>query len=432
MNNNLAIVILAAGQGKRLKSDQPKVLHTLTGRPMLGYVLDAAMALKPKSICLVLGHKSELVEDYIKSAKIYARAKRRKTRLLIVLQKKLLGSGHALRQAQSCLKGFKGSVLVLYGDNPLITKETLQRLVREHQKQKAGATLLTTILDDPRDYGRIVRDRLNRICKIVEEEEANDFESGIKEVNSGVVCFQKEPLYNCLKSVKLNQKKREYFLTDVIGLLYKKGAFICSQTLRDSEEVKGINTQRDLIEAQKIMQGHLQRKLMAAGVEILAPESTYVSWETQIGYGSRILPFTVIEKNVRIGKFCQIGPFCHLREAVTIKDNTNVGNFVEINRTKIGKRVRVKHFCYLGDARIGENVNIGAGTVTANFNGKEKNITFIGKDAFIGSDTVLVAPVKVGKAAKTGAGCVVTKNRNVPAGRIVAGVPARILKKTNG
>ncbi|MFH1338979.1 MAG: NTP transferase domain-containing protein [Candidatus Omnitrophota bacterium] len=420
MRKDIAVVILAAGKGERMKSGLPKVLHPLAGRPMLGYVLDLAESLKPKYKICVLGHKSEAVAEYVR---------KRKQKFGIVIQKRLLGSADAVKQAKSSLRNFRGTVLVLYADNPLIGLQTARKLIQLHRRLNADATLLAATLEKPKGLGRIIRDTSNNICRIVEEVQANDYEKDIKEVNTGIACFEKGMLLRALNRVKLNPREKEYYLTDVIQILYKQKALIKSLTLEDPQEATGINSQAELSKAEKIMQKRLLEALMEKGVRIVDPDSTKVCWDTRIQRGTVVFPFTVIESNVKIGKACRIGPFCHLRENVIIRDNSAAGNFTELSRTKLGEGTKALHFCYLGDARLGRKVNIGAGTVTANFDGKKKSITAIGDNAFIGSNSTLIAPVKIGKRAVTGAGSVVTKNRNVPPGVTVAGVPAKPIKK---
>lgn len=419
-NKNLAVIILAAGQGKRMKSELPKVLHPIAGRPMLDYVLDLAKSLNPKLGICVLGHKSEMVKDYLK---------KQKNNFKIAIQKRLLGSADAVKQARPMLRSFKGMVLVLYADNPLIRPQTVKKLIQYHRQMNASSTLLVAALDKPTGFGRIIRDNAYNILRIVEETQANDYEKDIKEINTGVACYDKERLFWALNRVKLSPpRKKEYYLTDVIQILSKQKALIESLRLEDSQEAKGINKQADLPRAEKVIQQRLLTALMDKGVGIVDPDSTRVCWDTQIRTGTIVFPFTVIENNVRIGKNCRIGPFCHLRENVVIQDNSKVGNFAEVVRSEFKQGAVAKHFCYLGDSRIGKKVNIGAGTVTANFDGKKKAVTIIKDEAFIGSDTTLIAPVKVGRRGRTGAGSVVTKKQNVAPNVTVVGVPARPLK----
>ena len=419
MNKHLAVIILAAGKGVRMKSQLPKVLHPIAGRPMLGYTLDLARSLKPKLEICVLGHQSRIVRDYIE---------KEKGKVKIVIQKKLLGSADAVKQTRSILRHFRGTVLLLYADNPLVKPQTIKNLIRYHQQAHAAGTLLVATLDKPKGYGRIIRNSAYDILRIVEEIDAKEHEKDSKEINTGICCYNKERLFWALNRVKLSRRKGEYYLTDVVGILHKHGQVIESLRLEDPCEAIGINKQADLSQAEKIMQRRLLGALMEKGVRIVDPDSTRVCWDTLIKPGSIVFPFTVIESNVKIGKDCRIGPFCHLRPGVVIQNNSKIGNFTEVSRSKIGRGTTAKHFCFLGDSYIGKGVNIGAGTVTANFDGKRKAATAIKDKAFIGSDTILVAPISVGRGAKTGAGSVVTKHKNIPPNKTVVGVPARLLK----
>lgn len=417
MNKNIGCIILAAGKGTRMKSSIPKVLHTICGRPMLNYVLELAKSLRIKKAVIVLGHKAREVKELLPAD------------IKVVTQKKLLGTADAVRQALPLLKNFNGTVLVLYADNPLLKLRTIKKLLKHHIENNLDATLLTAKMEMPAGYGRILRDKYSSICGIVEEKDADDFQRNIQEINTGIVCFSKDRLSSALKYVEPNNRKKEYYLTDTIGILYNRGGLIGSVQLSDINEALGINSRQDLAKANSIMRKRINQELMEKGVTIVDPESTFISYGTRIGEDTAIYPFTVIEKDVRIGKHCLIGPFAHLREGTYLGDGVVAGNFLEIVRSKVFSKTLAKHFCYIGDSRIGRSVNIGAGVVTANFDGRKKNITVISDKAFIGSDTVLVAPVKVGKEAKTGAGSVVTRNKNVPDGSLVAGVPARPLKK---
>jgi bifunctional UDP-N-acetylglucosamine pyrophosphorylase/glucosamine-1-phosphate N-acetyltransferase len=327
------------------------------------------------------------------------------------------------------LKNFKGTVLVLYADNPLLKTETIKTLLDQHTKNNPDATLLTAHLDKPKGYGRILRDKYFSICSIVEEKDADEFQQAIKEVNTGIISFKKDRLSEALKYVRPNNRKKEYYLTDIIGILHKKGCLIEAVKIPDIEEALGINSRVDLAQANKIMQRRINEELMRNGISIIDPDTTFISYGAKIGRDTAIYPFTVIERGVKIGRRCFIGPFAHLRGDTLIEDDVAVGNFLEIVRSRISAKTIIKHFGYIGDSRIGRNVNIGAGTVTANFDGKKKNITVIKDNALIGSDTVLVAPVKIGKRAVTGAGSVVVKNKNVSDGVTVVGVPARPLIK---
>lgn len=399
-----------------MKSDIPKVLHPVCGRPMLGYVLDLAGELKIKNIITVLGHKHQDVRKLLKPG------------IKVVLQKRLKGTADAVKEALPLLRSFKGTVLILYGDIPLLKKETIQKLLDYHVKNDLAATILTAKLDKPGSYGRILRDKYCGICGIAEAKDADDFQKDIQEVNTGIICFDKDKLAGALKLIKANNLKKEYYLTDAIGILYKKGCIIDGVRIDDIDESLGINSRSELAKANSIMQKRINEGLMQKGVTILDSDSTFIGYTAEIGADTTIYPFTVIESDVKIGKHCSIGPFIHLRESTRLDDNVVAGNFLEIVRSNISSGTFLKHLGYIGDSRIGRNVNIGAGTVVANFDGKKKNITVIKDGAFIGCDTVLVSPVKIGKRARTGAGAVVTKNKNISDGQTVVGIPARPVK----
>ncbi|MBU1090226.1 MAG: NTP transferase domain-containing protein [Candidatus Omnitrophica bacterium] len=413
---NLAVIILAAGKSRRMKSDIPKVLHPICSRPMLEYVLDLVRSLRADKTVLVLGHKHELVKKLLKPD------------VKIAIQRKLLGTADAVKEALRQLKSFKGVVLVLYADNPLLKKETITKLLNYHKENNPAATLLTAQLKNPKGYGRILRDKYSSICGIAEEKDADDFQKGIKEINTGIICFNKTKLEGALRYIRPNNRKKEYYLTDVVGLFSKRGDLVDAVKIADINEALGINSRKELAEANKIMQRRIHEQFMKDGISIVDLNTTFISYGTKIGEDSTIYPFTVIERNVRIGKRCSVGPFAHLRGSVQLDNDVSVGNFGEIVRSRISSKTKAKHFCYIGDTRIGKQVNIGAGTVTANYSHGKKNLTVIGDGAFIGSDTILVAPVKVGKKAITGAGSVVTKKKNIKAGTTVVGVPAKPLK----
>jgi len=420
MKENVAIIILAAGKSTRMKSETPKVCHPICSRPMLGYVLDLVKSLKAQKVVAVLGYKHEEVRSLIPAG------------IKTVLQKKLLGTADAVKEAYGVLKGFKGTCLILYGDNPLLTKETIKKLLEHHRQNNLDATLLTAVLDKPEGYGRILRDKYASIRGIIEDKDADDCQKDIKEINTGIACFKSRVLFDALRSVKADNRKKEYYLTDAIGIIYKKGGLIDNVRLSDINEALGINSRVDLSKANSIMQARINEGWMKNGVSIVDQGSTFIGFDVKIGRDTVIYPFTVLEKGVRIGKRCSIGPFAHLRESAVVEDGCLVGNFLEIVRSKVGSKTLIKHFGYIGDTNIGKGVNIGAGTVTANFDGAKKNATVIKQGAFVGSDTVMVAPVVIGRNAVTGAGSVVTKGSVVPDNTIVAGVPARQLKKKKG
>ncbi len=417
MDKKFAGIILAAGEGTRMKSDIPKVLHPICGRPMLGYVLELAKALKLSKIIVVAGNKKELLKDLLDGYKAKA-----------VCQNRRLGTADAVKIAQPALVSFSGNILILYGDQPLLEAKTLKELIRKHLSAGACATILSVHMENPCGYGRIVRDNYGRITAIIEDKDATDEQKRIKEVNTGIICFKKNELFKAMAKIRPDNAKKEYYLTDAIKIMARSGLSIESLSIVDDlEQAHGINSRQDLAQAQKIMRQRILGNLMSQGVGIIDPQATYVDYDCKIGRDTIIYPFTVIEKDVIIGKFCRLGPFCHLRPGSRIEDRAVVGNFTEVARSRIGKGTLMKHFSYIGDAAVGNNVNIGCGTVTANFDGKNKLKTVISDNAFIGSDTILRAPVKIGKKAVTGAGAVVTKD--VKSGEVVAGVPARPLKR---
>ncbi|MDD5130555.1 MAG: NTP transferase domain-containing protein [Candidatus Omnitrophica bacterium] len=415
IKKELAVIILAAGKSTRMKSELPKVLHKLCGRPMLGYVLDLVASLKPARVVAVLGYKQELVRKIIPRG------------IEIVIQKKLIGTADAVKAGLTALKGFKGTVLILYGDSPLLKKQTLKKLLDYHSENNVDATLLTAQLKEPFGYGRIMRDKYSGICGIVEEKDADEVQKDIKEINTGIMAFKKDKLLSNLGKIRPNNRKKEYYLTDIIGIFAKKDYLVDGLKIKDAQEALGINTRAELAKANSIVQKEINEKLMQEGVTIVDPASTFINFGTKIGKDTVIYPFTVIERDVKIGKRCFVGPFAHLRDGVRLADDVTAGNFIEMVRSRIGAKTFVKHFSYLGDSSVGANVNIGAGTVTANFDGQNKNYTVIKDNVKIGSDTVIVAPVKIGRFAVTGAGTVVIKN--IPDKAVAVGVPGRILKK---
>lgn len=417
--NKMKAVILAGGRGTRMKATLPKVLYPVCGRPMIGYILDAVRSVGIKDIIVVTGYKSELLKDFLKGTKSVRTVK----------QKKFLGSADALKRAKTLLRGYKGDVLVLYGDDPLIKQETLEKLIDKHEEKNSFLTLLSVILDDPTGYGRIVRDENKKIVKIVEEINLSEVEKTIDEINVGAYCFKSKTLFSLLGEIKNNNPKKEYLLTDIVQLINEAGLGIDSTITDDTDEILGVNSRIELARAEKILTKRICHSFMKKGVTVLDPDTTFVNVGAVIGKETVIHPHTVIEDDVKIGEYCSIGPFARIRKGSRVNDYVEVGNFVELVRTKVDKHSKIKHFSYLGDTVIGKNVNVGAGTITANYDGKNKNITQIEDNAFIGTGTILVAPVKVGKKAVTGAGCVVTKKKNVPAGAVVVGVPAHTLKK---
>ena len=400
-----------------MRSDLPKVLHKIGSRPVIDYITALITSLGIKRTVAVVGYKADLLKKYFgKSAKL-------------VIQKQLLGTGDAVMRTRPWLDNFKGHVLILYGDTPLLTKETLKRLINHHINTKASCTLLTANLKNPTGYGRILRDKNYHIIKIIEDQEASIYEKVITEVNAGVICFRANDLFRVLKEIKPQNKKKEYFLTDTIELLLRQGQKVESVIAEDNQEILGINSRDDLTRAQEIVRRRSLYKFMLKGITIVDPNTTFIDDSVEIGQDSIIYPFTVIEEKVKIGKGCEIGPFSRIRSGVNILDKVKIGNFTEITRSKIGKGTNIRHQSYIGDTIVGDKVNVGAGTIIANYDGKTKHETIIEDSAFIGCGTILVAPVKVSKGAVTGAGCVVPRKHNIPAGKVAVGIPAKILKK---
>jgi len=409
---NLAAVILAAGKGTRMHSDVPKALHTICGEPMLGHLLRKAEELGAKKIIVVAGYGVGRVREFVGN------------RAHVVEQKRLLGSGHALMQAEPVLSRWKGRVLVMYCDTPLVSTDTLSRILGNQRQTRDDCVLLSVNLDDPTGYGRIRKNSEGFVQKIIEENDTTPLEKAIREINTGCYVFDSRKLFTALKWIRKNPKKKEYYLTDAIEILAQSGK-VAAVLTQKSEEALGVNSLAELAGIEQIMQKNILEGWARKGVRIRDPRTTTIDANVTIGSGTVVLPNTVIEENTRIGKDCRIGPFARIRGASHIGNGVVIGNFVEVVRSKIGDNAQVKHLSYVGDAVVGRSVNIGAGTITANFDGRRKHKTVIKDKAQIGSGTILVAPVTVGRAAKTGAGAVVTKGKNVPDHGIVVGVPAR-------
>jgi bifunctional UDP-N-acetylglucosamine pyrophosphorylase/glucosamine-1-phosphate N-acetyltransferase len=412
---NTACVILAAGRGTRMKSSLPKVLHRISGKTMIEHMLELIKPFGFKPIVLVTGYKGQLVSRLAKEAKV-------------INQARLLGSADAVMKTRPAFTKFTGDVIVLYGDTPLIQKETLRQLIGQHKTTGAACTFLTTRLKDPTGYGRVLRDERGEIVNIIEETELQLYDKILDETNVGTYCFNARNLFGALKEVKMNRRKKEYYLTDVVSVLKKKNLMVESMCI-DNEEVLGVNSREELSKAERIMRNRALQKFLDGGITIVDPFNTYINMDCVIGKDTVIKPYTIIEENVKIGKNCTIGPFARIRPGTKLADGVEIGNFVEITRSNIAGGTKIKHHSYIGDTVIGKNVNIGAGTITANYDGKKKNKTIIKDGAFIGSGTIFVAPVAIGKKAITGAGSVVTKNTEIPNNSVVVGIPARVLKR---
>ena len=418
---NIACIILAAGKGKRMHSKLPKVLQLVCGRPILGYILDTLKSLKDiKRKIVVVGYEHELVMGFLKGEKD----------VKAVRQTRLLGTADAVKICRKFIPTSIKHVLVIYADSPLLTAQSLKHLIDLHIKGGAGATLMTSNLKDPGGYGRIVRDNLSRIVKISEEKDLIYGERDIDEINVGASCFNRALLFRHIGKIKANNKNSEYYLTDMVQLFSSIDVKIDSFSLDDTQEAQGVNSKDDLQFINEVMHRRIIQNYLEKGVDIVDPRTTFINGKANIGENTKIYPFTIIENDVKIGNNCAIGPFCHLRPGTVIEDDVEIGNFLEIVRSRVRKGTKAKHFGYLGDANIGKFVNIGAGAVAANFDGSNKNTTKIKDKAFIGSNTVLVAPVSIGKSAITGAGSVVTRNTTVSDKATVVGVPAKVLKQS--
>jgi len=413
---DLAAIILAAGRGTRMNSEVPKVLARLHERPILSFILNSLAAAGVEKKVLVVGYKEKAVKKEFPD-------------LDTVLQGKPLGSGDAVKMTKNFFNTFKGDILVLYGDTPFIKKETISRLIKKHKEEDASCTILSSRIKNPSGYGRIVRGKNDKILKIIEDHEAGIYEKVIEEINVGCYCFKKEDLFSCVDKIKMNKEKREYYLTDVVELLTKSNKKVFSVECKDKIEYLGINSKLNLAEASDVVRNKILTILMLKGVTIIDPKSTFVDMDAEIGKDTVIRPNTIIEKNVTIGENCTVGPFARIRPGTVLSDNVEIGNFVELVRTKVSSGTKIKHMSYLGDAVIGKDVNVGAGTITANYDGSKKHKTIIEDNSFIGVGSIFVAPVKIGRGAVVGAGSVVTKNNNVPPHKTVVGVPAKILSK---
>ena len=444
---NLSAVILAAGQGTRMKSNLPKVLHRLLGKPMAWYTLEAVRQVNAVKPLMVIGHGAGQVRQVLGDQAEYA------------LQEPQLGTGHAVMQAESLLSGRSDLVLVLYADMPLLTADTLQQLVELAQSHADPISMLTVTAAETRGFGRILRDASGQVCAVVEEAQATPEQLNIHELNPGVYCFRSEWLWPALKRITLSPKG-EYYLTDLVGMAVADGNAIHTLTIGDPDEVIGINTRVHLAQAESLLKQRINRQWMLAGVTMIDPSSTYIEPGVTLGQDTVLWPGTYLNGTTRVGEGCvigpntiitdtqvgnnctllasvlesalvedhvEMGPYCHLRKGAHLSRGVHMGNFGEVKNSSLGPGAKMGHFSYLGDATVGADANIGAGTITCNFDGTHKYPTEIGEGAFIGSDTMLVAPVKVGAGARTGAGAVVT--RDIPPNSLAVGVPARVIKE---
>lgn len=449
----LEVLILAAGLGTRMKSARAKVLHKIGGLPLITHVGRTAMSLHPRKIYVIVGHQATEVENAVKEefgglAEFVTQAQQR-------------GTGDAVMSARTYLENSDSLVVVLSGDVPLLKAETLGSFIGEHQKSGAVCSVLSVRLENPTGYGRVVRDDNDQFARIVEQKDATVEERQIKEINSGIYCFTANKLFSALARVQPTNEQGEYYLTDVPEILFADGEKVNVYLHHDPREVYGVNTRAELAEFENLVRRNTVRKLMLeGGVTFIDPSHSYIGAEAEIGRDSIIYPDVAVEGKTNVGENCEIrsgtritnsnigdnvtikdhcviidstiesncsvGPFAHLRMNAVLEENSVVGNFVEVKKSRLGRNSKSMHLTYLGDATIGERTNIGAGTITCNYDGKNKHQTIIEDDVKIGSDTMLVAPVRVGKGSITAAGSVVTED--VPPDSLVAGVPAVVKK----
>lgn len=444
----LASIVLAAGKGTRMKSNLPKVLHQVCGRPMVYYAINAAQKSGAEKIVLVIGHGAEEVQKYLRERVVYA------------LQREQLGTGHAVQSALPALSEDYDTILVTYGDMPLLTEGTLQKLLQIQAKNSGPLSMVTMISDDPKGFGRIIRGMDGSVVAIVEEVQCTEEQLSIQELNVGAYCFDAKWLWQALKRLPLSPKG-EYYLTDVVDIAVQDGLRVDALTVTDNQEALGINTRVHLAEAESVMRQRILENLMMEGVTVIDPASTYVEssvricmdtilqpnsflrGDTVIGENCVIGPNTIIT-DCQVGNRCAIlavvmekaivedgvdmGPFARLRKGAHLGPGVHMGNFGEVKDSYLGEGTKMGHFSYIGNATIGKDVNIGAGTITCNYDGEKKHPTVIGDRVFIGSDTMLVAPLTIEADAKTGAGAVVT--HDVAAGEVVVGVPAKPIRKS--
>ncbi len=415
---DLSVVILAAGKGKRMKSERPKVMFDLAGWPLIRHVAKTAGALKPTRMVVVAGHGREQVRDALDGSGVE-----------MAIQREQRGTGHAVRSAARLLAGQAGTVLVLYGDVPLIRAATLKKLLATHHRRKAAVTILTARAESPTGYGRILREdgKNGAIRAIREEKDATPQERRVTEINTGIMAFRSDLLWPALKRLKTDNAQQELYLTDVPGLLIARGEKVVAVLAEEFQDVRGVNSLADLAEASGRARTRILADHMDRGVRIVDPSTTWIDRGVKILPGTTIFPFTVITGEVEIGRDCEVGPFSHLRTGARLLDGAQIGNFVEVKKTVVGKGTKAKHLTYLGDAVIGDHTNVGCGTITANYDGKNKHRTTIGDEVHVGSGTVFVAPVKVGDHVTTGAGAVILSGHDVRDGETVVGVPARAL-----
>lgn len=415
-------ILLAAGHGKRMKSAKAKVLHEVCGRPMIHYVVDAVRGAGANEIIVVVGAGAEQVRSALAN----------EPGIHFADQERQLGTGDAVRSCRPLLEGYSGPAWVLVGDEPLIRAEPLADLLARMRTERASCLLGTAVVADPTGFGRILRDSAGRFLKIVEQRDCSPEELLIREVNPSCYVFTLPELWDALDRLDTLNAQNEYYLTDAPSLLQRMGKRVVALPALEAEDILGVNTRRHLADANAIMRKRILGRLMDEGVSIVDPESTYIDGRAEIGQDTVVHPFTFIGGRVKIGANCRIGPFAHVREGVSLADGVEIGAFVEIVRSDLAPGVMVRHLSYLGDSRLAEGVNVGAGTITANYDGKVKSECEIGERAFLGSGSILIAPATIGAGATVGAGAVVTRQSVVDPGDTVVGVPAKPKRSGGG
>lgn len=408
-------LIMAAGKGTRMNSNKSKLVHKIYDRELVRRVVDLAKQIGSDDIVTVVGHLKEEVQAVLGDEVKYA------------YQEELLGTGHAVQQAKQYLEGKKGKVVILYGDVPIIRPDTLKNLISKSIKNKEYATLLTAIYENPTGYGRIIRDEGGNIKGIVEEKDADPLQKKhIKEINSGIYCFDIEELLKAIDKIKPNNAQGEYYLTDVIKIMNDEGLKTGAVIVEDNTEILGVNDRAQLELLTRVLRMRINSFHMKKGVTIEDAATTYIYDDVKIGKDTVIHPNTIIKSGVVIGENCEIGPNAYIREGCKIGNNVKIGNSVELKKVKIGDNTKVPHLTYLGDCEVGENCNIGCGTITCNYDGKEKHKTKIGNNSFIGSNVNFVAPVTIGNDVIIGAGSTITEN--VPDGKLAIARERQIIK----
>ena len=441
-------VILAAGKGTRMKSDLPKVLHKVAGISMLEHVFRSVNAINPEKTVTVIGHKAELVEQVLAGQTEFVR------------QTEQLGTGHAVMMAEPVLENLTGQTLVIAGDTPLITGESLKNLIDFHINHKNVATILTAEADDPFGYGRIVRNQHGEVLKIVEQKDASDFEQQIKEINTGTYVFDNARLFEALKNINTNNAQGEYYITDAIGIFRENGEKVGAYTLKDFDESLGVNDRVALATAESVMRRRINQQHMVNGVSFVNPDATYIDvdveiapevqveanvtlkGQTKIGVetiltnGTYIVDSVIGERTVITSSMIEessvadgvtVGPYAHIRPGSSLAKDVHVGNFVEVKGSSIGENTKAGHLTYIGNSEVGANVNFGAGTITVNYDGQKKYKTIIGDNVFVGSNSTIIAPVELGDNSLVGAGSTITKD--VPADAIALGRGRQINKE---